>query len=115
MYWLPPSRVKQSGNATTTGGMRCSPINLSSRSGRFSRKPTQFVCDSPLLVNPTRSTSSGNPCPSCPAGKIDIDNPHGWVSQHVVLKSLALDAEPADRTHRPEELAHASSAGCGSR
>src|SRR5438477_7493290 len=48
-----------------------------------------------------------------PGGKIDIDNPHGWVSQHVVLKSLALDAEPADRTHRPEELAHASSAGCG--
>ena len=23
MYWLPPSRVKQSGKATTTGGMRC--------------------------------------------------------------------------------------------
>src|SRR5436305_14410637 len=47
-----------------------------------------------------------------PGGKIDIDNPHGWVSQHVVLKSLALDAEPADRTHRPQELAHASSGSC---
>ena len=31
MYWLPPSRVKQSGKATTTGGMRCSPISRSSR------------------------------------------------------------------------------------
>src|SRR5882762_7156877 len=68
MYWLPPSRVKQSGKATTTGGMRCSPISRSSLSGRFSRKPTQFVWDRPLLVKPTRSTSSGNPCPSCPAG-----------------------------------------------
>src|SRR5438309_157423 len=68
MYWLPPSRVKQSGKATTSGGMRSSPISRSSRSGRFSRKPTQFVCDSPLPVKPTRSTSRGNPCPSCPAG-----------------------------------------------
>src|SRR6202040_681568 len=68
IYWLPPSRVKQSGKATTTGGMRCSPIIRSSRSGRFSRKPTQFVWDRPLLVKPTRSTSNGNPCPSCPAG-----------------------------------------------
>src|SRR5260370_4057818 len=68
MYWLPPSRVKQSGKATTSGGMRCSPISRSSRSGRFSRKPVQFVCDRPLLVKPTRSTSKGNPCPSCPAG-----------------------------------------------
>src|SRR5205085_2014794 len=59
MYWLPPSRVKQSGKATTTGGMCCSPISRSSRSGRFSRKPTQFVWDKPLLVKPTRSTSSG--------------------------------------------------------
>src|SRR5271166_5844555 len=50
------------------GGMRCSPINRSSRSGRFSRKPTQFVWDRPLPVKPTRSTSRGNPCPSCPAG-----------------------------------------------
>src|SRR5438477_2679355 len=43
MYWLPPSRMKQSGKATTTGGMHCSPISRSSRSGRFSRKPAQFV------------------------------------------------------------------------
>src|SRR6202049_167413 len=68
IYWLPPSRVKQSGKATTTGGMRCSPISRSSRSGTFSRKPTQFVWDRPLLVKPTRSTSRGNSCPSCPAG-----------------------------------------------
>src|SRR5580692_3602624 len=68
MYWLPPSRVKQSGKATTTGGMRCSPISRSSRSGRFSPKPTQLVLDRPLPVKPTRSTSRGNPCPSCPAG-----------------------------------------------
>src|SRR6266404_4543847 len=68
MYWLPPSRVKQSGKATTTGDMRCSPISRSSRSGRFSRKPVQFVWERPLPVNPTRSTSKGNPCPSCPAG-----------------------------------------------
>ncbi len=68
MYWLPPSRVKQSGKATTTGDMRCSPISRSSRSGTFSRKPTQFVWDRPLLVKPTRSTSRGKPCPSCPAG-----------------------------------------------
>src|SRR5215472_9293656 len=68
MYWLPPSRVKQSGKATTIGDMRCSPISRSSRSGTFSRKPTQFVCDRPLLVKPARSTSRGNPCPSCPAG-----------------------------------------------
>src|SRR6266446_2679242 len=68
MYWLPPSRVKQSGKATTTGDMRCSPINRSSRSGTFSPKPTQFVWDRPLLVKPTRSTSRGNPCASCPAG-----------------------------------------------
>jgi hypothetical protein len=68
MYWLPPSRVKQSGKAATTGDMRCSPISRSRRSGTFSRKPAQFVWDRPLLVKPTRSTSSGNPCPSCPAG-----------------------------------------------
>src|SRR6266478_5028074 len=68
MYWLPPIRVKQSVKATTTGDMRCSPISRSSRSGRFSRKPTQFVWDRPLPVNPARSTSRGNPCPSCPAG-----------------------------------------------
>src|SRR5229473_3508389 len=68
MYWLPPSRVKQSGKATTTGGVRCSPIRRSSRSGRFSRQPTQLVWDRPLPVKPTRSTSRGNPCPSCPAG-----------------------------------------------
>ena len=69
MYWLPPSRVKQSGKATTTGGMRCSPISRSSRSGRFSRKPVQFVCAKPLPVKPTRSTSRGNSRPSCPAGR----------------------------------------------
>jgi len=64
----PPSRVKQSGKATTTGGMRCSPINRSRRSGRFSWKPAQFVWDKPLLVKPTKFTNRGNPSPSCPAG-----------------------------------------------
>ena len=44
--------MKQLGNATTTGGMCCWPISRSSRSGRFSRKPTQFVWDRPLLVKP---------------------------------------------------------------
>jgi 5-methylthioadenosine/S-adenosylhomocysteine deaminase len=53
---------------TTAIGMDEAGINGSSRSGRFSRKPTQFVCDRPLLVKPIRSTSSGNPSPSCPAG-----------------------------------------------
>jgi hypothetical protein len=39
-----------------------------SRSGRFSRKPTQFVWNRPLPVKPTRSTSKGNPSPLYPAG-----------------------------------------------
>src|SRR5205823_10644409 len=41
--------------------------------------------------------------------QIHVDNPHRWVTQHVAPKSLALDTNSADGTHRPEELAHASS------
>src|SRR5215469_12062600 len=87
MYWLPPSRVKQSGKATTTGDMRCSPISRSSRSGTFSRKPTQFVWDRPLLVKPTRSTSRGNPCPSCPAGRYTSTTRTGESSSILLVRA----------------------------
>src|SRR5690349_11655665 len=115
MYWLPPSRVKQSGKATTTGGMRCSPINRSSRSGRFSRKPTQFVCDRPLLVNPTRSTSSGNPCPSCPAGRYTsttrTDGSPSMLLLRAWLSTLSRLTEPIGpknlRMHPPPAAARA--------
>src|SRR5690349_7459937 len=115
MYWLPPSRVKQSGKATTTGGMRCSPINRSSRSGRFSRKPTQFVCDRPLLVNPTRSTSSGNPCPSCPAGRYTsttrTDGSPNMLLLRASLSTLIRLTEPIGpknlRMHPPPAAAFA--------
>jgi hypothetical protein len=36
MYWLPPSRVKQSGKATTTGGIAPVAMRRSRRSGTFS-------------------------------------------------------------------------------
>src|ERR1051326_8463650 len=115
MYWLPPSRVKQSGNATTTGGMRCSPINRSSRSGRFSRKPTQFVCDRPLLVNPTRSTSSGKPCPSWPAGRYTsttrTDGSPSMLLLRAGLSTLSRLTEPIGpknlRMHPPPAAARA--------
>src|SRR5271163_2865625 len=99
-YWLPPSRVKQSGKATTTGAMRCSPISRSSRSGKFSRKPVQFVWDRPLPVKPTRSTSSGNPCPSCPAGTYtSTTRTDGSPSVFLLRASLSTVVrltEPAD-------------------
>jgi hypothetical protein len=68
IYWLPPSRVKQSGKATTTGSMRCCPINRSSRSGRFSPKTDAVRMGEAAAGGATRSTSRGNPCPLCPAG-----------------------------------------------
>jgi len=45
MYWLPPSRLKQSGKATATGGILPSPISRSRRSGAFSPKFFQFTWD----------------------------------------------------------------------
>src|SRR5205809_2608215 len=44
---------------------------------------------------------------------IYIDDPPRWVLQQVALQHLALDTNSADGTHWSEELAHASSAGCG--
>src|SRR5712672_4608173 len=100
MYWLPPSRVKQSGKATTTGGMRSSPISRSSRSGRFSRKPTQLVWDSPLPVKPTRSTSRGSPCPSCPAGTYTsttlADGSPSILLSRARLSTVSRLTEPVD-------------------
>src|SRR5712672_2823817 len=75
------------GKATTTGGMRCSPISRSSRSGRFSRKPSQFVWDRPLLVKPTRSTSKGNPCPACPAGTYTSTTRTGGSPSMLLLRA----------------------------
>ena len=106
MYWLPPSRVKQSGKATTTGGMRSSPISRSSRSGRFSRKPTQFVWDRPLPVKPARSTSSGNPRPSCPAGTYTSTSRVDGSPSMLVLSTCALDGNAADGSRRPEKFTH---------
>ena len=68
MYWLPPSFVKQSGKATTQAAIAPVPISRSSRSGTFSPAFFQFVCAGPPAVKPTKSTSSGSPLPSCPAG-----------------------------------------------
>src|ERR1700730_15819492 len=100
MYWLPPSRVKQSGKATTTGGIRSSPISRSSRSGRFSRKPTQLVWESPLPVKPTRSTSRGSPCPSYPAGTYTSTTlPDGSPSillSRARLSTVSRLTEPVD-------------------
>ena len=87
--------------------MRCSAISRSRRSGKFSRKPTQFVWERPLPVKPTRSTSRGNPSPSCP-GNVDIDHAHPRIAQHIALEGFALDGNATNGTRRPEELAHAS-------
>jgi hypothetical protein len=43
-----------------------------------------------------------------PRRDVHIDDAHRRVTQHIRLEGLALDGEPADGTHRPEELAHAS-------
>src|SRR5438874_13431113 len=45
--------------------------------------------------------------------EVQIDNPLRWITQHVAPESLAVDAKSGDGTYRPEEFAHASSAGCG--
>src|SRR5881394_757409 len=69
MYWLPPSAVKQSGNATITGGILRSWIRRAARSGTFSSKLRGAVCMRPVPVKPTRSNSTGNraprPLPRC--------------------------------------------------
>ncbi len=59
MYWLPPSEVKQSGKAATTGPIRPSSTRRSRRWGTDSPNTFQFRWASPLPVKPTRSTNSG--------------------------------------------------------
>ena len=44
-----------------------------------------------------------------PGRDVDIDGAHRGIAQHIALQRPALDRDAADRTHRPEEFAHASS------
>jgi hypothetical protein len=66
MYWLPPSRVKQSGKATTTGGMRSSPISRSRRSGRFSSRAEAARAGNPVAGTGPRRGSRGIGQPRAP-------------------------------------------------
>ena len=90
MYWLPPSRVKQSGKATTTGGMRCSPISRSRRSGRFSWKPAQFVWDKPLTRQADKIHQQGQSVFLVASWDVNIDDAHRRIPQHIALEGLAL-------------------------
>ena len=43
-----------------------------------------------------------------PSRDVHIDDAHRRITQHITLEGLALDSDAANRTHRPEEFAHAS-------
>jgi hypothetical protein len=43
-----------------------------------------------------------------PGWDVNIDDAYGRIPEHIAVKGLALDRDPADGTYRPEELAHAS-------
>ena len=111
-YWLPPSRVKQSGKATTTGGMRPSPISRSSRSGRFSRKPTQFVCAQAAAGEANQVDEQRQSAPVVAGRNVDIDVARGWITEHVGLERGALDGDAAQGSRRPGKLAHTCSSLC---
>ena len=104
-YWLPPIRVKQSGNATTTGGMRRSPISRSSRSGTFSRKPPVGV-RRPAGGEPDQVDQQRQSLSVMSRRDVDVDGARRRIAEHVVLEGLALDGDAADGTRRPEKLAH---------
>ena len=111
-YWFPPSRVKQSGKATTTGGMRASPISRSSRSGRFSRKPTQFVCDKAAAGEADQIDEQRQSAPVVSGRNVYIDGARGRITEHVGLERGALDGDAAEGSRRPGKLAHICSSFC---
>src|SRR5438477_6370233 len=43
-----------------------------------------------------------------PSRNVHVDDAHRRITEHITLEHLALDGDPADRTHRPQKLAHAS-------
>jgi hypothetical protein len=73
--------------------MRSSPISRSSRSGRFSRKPTQFVwrkaaADETDKVHKQRQSLSVMSCRD-----VHIDDAYGRIPEHITREGLALDGD----------------------
>ena len=64
MYWLPPSRVKQSGAATIQGGHAPDAISRSSRRARSSPSGSTLNSIAPVPVKPVRASSAGSGAPS---------------------------------------------------
>src|SRR5437899_5141856 len=74
MYWLPPSRVKQSGKATTTGGMRCSPISRSSRSGKVLAEADPIRMGQAAAREADKIHQQGQSLSGMPSRDVNIDD-----------------------------------------
>ena len=106
MYWLPPSRVKQSGKGDDDGWHAL-----------FADQPVEpfrqvLAKTGPIRVRQAASCETdkvdkqGQSLSVMPSRDVNIDDAHRRITQHIALEGLALDRDPADGTHRPEEPAH---------
>ena len=96
MYWLPPSLVKQSGKATTQGGIAPVPISRSSRSGMFSGKFLPVGVRRPARGEADEIDQQRQAAAVMPGRHIDIDDALGRIAEQIALEHAALDFHPMD-------------------
>src|SRR5271165_1191405 len=108
MYWLPPSRVKQSGKATTTGGIALFPYQPVEPFRQVLAETDPIRMGQAAAGEADKVHKQGQSLSVMPSRDVHIDDTHRRVAQHIAREGLALDREAAEGAHRPEELAHAS-------
>ena len=95
MYWLPPSFVKQSGKATTTGGMAPDPISRSSRSGDVLAEILPVGVRRPAGGEADKIDEQRQPF-AASRRHIDIDDALNGIAQQIAFQQRAIEDEPLD-------------------
>src|SRR5271165_6555456 len=90
MYWLPPSRVKQSGKATTTGGIALFPYQPVEPFRQVLAETDPIRMGQAAAGEADKVHKQGQSLSVMPSRDVHIDDTHRRVAQHIAREGLAL-------------------------
>jgi hypothetical protein len=106
MYWLPPGEAIGKGDDDRWHALFADQPVKPLRQVLAKADPIRM--GQAAAREPDKIDKQRQSLPDMPSRDVNIDDTGCRIAEHVARESLALNRDAGERTHRPEEPAHAS-------